>query len=150
MIEYLETTIDKFTFKVAGDRRYSPEGVWVEDSGGGRVRVGVTDFVQQHSGDLAFATVAVTGRALAAGEEFASLETVKANVSVSLPFAGTVLEANPALEATPEIVNLSPYEDGWLAVVAAPGWNQEGTALLDPRAYLAVMQAEAERELNQP
>ncbi len=150
MTEYLQTTIDKFTFKVATNRLYSSEGVWLQDLGDGRARVGVTDFVQQHSGDIAFATVKVTGRKVIPGEEFAALETVKANVSLSLPFEATVVEANPALDATPEVVNQSPYDDGWLAVVHADGWDAARNALLDPRAYLASMTAEAEREINQP
>ncbi len=150
MSDHLQTTIDKFTFRVATDRLYSSEGVWIQETEGGSLRVGVTDFVQQHSGDIAFATVRVTGRKLMPGEEFAALETVKANVSLSLPFEATVVDANPALEATPEVVNQSPYDEGWLAVVRALGWEADRNALLDPRAYLAVMTAEAEREINQP
>ncbi len=150
MPDYLQTTIDKFTFRVATDRLYSSEGVWIRESADGQLRVGVTDFVQQHSGDIAFATVKVTGQKLIAGEEFAALETVKANVSLSLPFEATVIDANPALETTPEVVNQSPYDEGWLAVVQAPDWDADRKGLLDPRAYLAVMTAEAEREINQP
>ncbi len=150
MRDYLQTTVDKFTFRVATDRLYSSEGVWVQESAKGQLRIGVTDFVQQHSGDIAFATVKVTGRKVIAGEEFAALETVKANVSLSLPFDATVVDANPALETTPEVVNQSPYDEGWLSVVEAPGWDADRNGLLDPRAYLAVMTAEAEREINQP
>ena len=150
MPEYLQATIDKFTFRIATDRLYSSEGVWTQETAGGRLRVGVTDFVQQHSGDIAFATVKVTGRMTIPGEEFAALETVKANVSLSLPFEATVVETNPALEATPEVVNQSPYDQGWLAVVLAPGWGASRKGLLDARAYLAIMTAEAEREINQP
>ncbi len=151
MPDYLQATIDKFTFRVATDRFYSSDGVWIQEtSADARLRVGVTDFVQQHSGDIAFATVTVTGRTLVPGEEFAALETVKANVSLSLPFAATVVDANPALEAAPEVVNQSPYDEGWLAVVQAPGWSADRKGLLDAQAYLAVMTAEAEREINQP
>ncbi len=150
MSEQLQTTIDKFTFTVPTDRTYSTDGVWLQDIGDGRVRVGVTDFLQQHSGDVAFATVKAAGMQIAAGDEFATIETVKANVSLSLPLAGTIVEGNPALEATPEVVNQSPYEEGWLAVIQAPGWDADRKALLDPRGYLAIMTAEAEREINQP
>ncbi len=61
MPEYLEHTADKFTFRVATDRLYTREGFWVlsTDTGGpGRVRVGLTDFMQQHSGDMAFVETA--------------------------------------------------------------------------------------------
>ena len=146
--EYLETTVDKFTFRVPTDRRYSAEGVWVQDLGSGRIRVGVTDFVQQHSGDVAFATVRDTGTTLAAGEDFADLETVKVNVALTLPVAGTVVEANPALQSTPEVVNTSPYDEGWLAVVRPSAWESDGAALLEPAAYLSVMEAQAREEVD--
>ena len=150
MPEYLQTTIDKFTFTVATDRRYDPDGVWLEDLGDGRVRVGVTDFVQQHSGDVAFASVKATGTRLAAGDEFAMLETVKVNLSLPLPVAGTILEVNPALDTNPEVVNQDPYGDGWLAVIQAAAWQADRVGLLDPPAYLSVMQSQIERELRQP
>lgn len=150
MPEYLQTTIDKFTFRVATDRRYSSDGVWIQEIAGGRARVGVTDFVQQHSGDVAFATVKAAGTGLAAGDEFAELETVKINISLPLPFAGTIVEVNAALETTPEVVNQDPYTDGWLAVVQVRGFEDTRGALLDPPGYLAVMQSQVDRELNQP
>ena len=62
MPEYLEMTADKFTFRVATDRLYSPEGVWVlPEPDGTRVRVGLADYLQQHNGDVAFANVKPAG-----------------------------------------------------------------------------------------
>ena len=60
MTEFLETTVDKFTFKVATDRYYSSEGFWAQDDGN-RIRIGLTDFLQQRSGDVAFAEVKPVG-----------------------------------------------------------------------------------------
>ena len=150
MAEYLQTTVDKFTFKVATDRHYSMDGIWLQDVSDGRVRVGVTDFVQQRSGDVAYATVKPAGTLIAAGGEFADLETVKVNVASPLPIPGTIVEVNVALDTTPEVVNQNPYGDGWLAVVQAPSWQIDRLGLLDPAAYLAVMQSEAEQEIKRP
>jgi len=80
MANALQTTIDKFTFRVAKDRFYTADGVWVlpiQSQSTQRVRVGVTDYFQQHNGDLAFANVKAGGTSLAAGEEFADVETMK-------------------------------------------------------------------------
>ncbi len=148
MPESLEVAIDKFTFRVATDRLYSSDGVWLQDAGQGRIRVGVTDFVQQHSGDVAFASVQPRGSTVAAGGEFAELETVKVNLALALPLAGTITEVNPALDTSPEVVNQSPYGEGWLAVVQPEAWETARAALLDPPAYLAVMQAQAQEELD--
>ena len=145
MPDYLETTVDKFIFRVATDRRYSPEGAWALAEGD-RVRVGVTDFIQQRSGDVAFAEVRPPGRSLAAGDEIALIETIKANVEVPSPVAGTVVEANPALQLAPEAINQDPYGDGWLAVIEPTNWSRDGAALLDPESYLELMRGQAEEE----
>lgn len=151
MPEYLETTVDKFTFKVARDRLYTRDGVWVlstESPDGVKVRIGLTDYLQQHSGDAAFANVKPVGTALNVGDEFAEIETIKVNVELPSPVAGIIVEVNKALEITPEVVNQDPYEKGWLAVVELTDWETDRAELLDAAAYLAVMQAQAEEELK--
>ena len=104
MPEYLETTVDKFIFRVATDRLYSTEGVWVlwvEPEGNGRVRVGLTDYLQQLNGDVAFAHVKPVGTRLAAGDEFAEIETIKATLILYSPVEGEIVEVNPAPRAQP-------------------------------------------------
>ncbi|HQP34526.1 MAG TPA: glycine cleavage system protein H [Polyangiaceae bacterium] len=152
MTEFLETTIDKFTFRVATDRLYSLEGLWVLQVGPGnnQVRIGVTDFVQQHSGDCAFATPKPVGTALKQGEEIAALETVKVNIAFASPVSGTVVAINGELELSPEKVNQSPFDDGWLAEVEASHWEAERAGLLAPAAYFKAMQDAARAELDKP
>jgi glycine cleavage system H protein len=149
MPDYLEATFDKFTFRVATDRLYSPEGVWVQVQGDDRVRLGVTDFLQQHSGDVAFVSVSPLGTKVAVGAEFAEMETVKMNQGLITPVAGTLAEVNPALEPSPEIVNQDPYGEGWLAVITPASWATDCPKLLDPQAYLSIMQSQVEQERRQ-
>jgi glycine cleavage system H protein len=151
MPEYLQTSIDKFTFRVAKDRLYTADGVWIlplPPQSAQRVRVGVTDFFQQHNGDVAFANVKGPGTRFSSGEEFADMETMKVTMGLPLPVSGTIVEVNQALELTPEIVNEDPYEKGWLAVIEVTDWEAERAKLLDAPAYLAVMQTQAEEELK--
>jgi glycine cleavage system H protein len=149
MPDYLETTVDKFIFKVATDRLYSAEGVWAL-ADGNRIRVGVTDFLQQLNGDVAFAEVRPEGTAVASGDEVAAIETIKANVSVTLPVGGTVAEVNPAMELSPEAINQDPYGQGWLVVIDASDWPTDRDALLGPQAYFELMKAQAEEEAQKP
>ena len=148
MPEYLETTVDKFTFRVATDRLYTAEGVWALDAGGS-VRVGVTDYVQQRSGDVAFAEVKPVGTHLVVDEEVGSIETVKANISLGAPVAGTVVEVNGLLETAPETINTDPYGAGWLVVIEPADWGTDRARLLDPAAYFALMQGLAEKEAQE-
>ena len=145
MAEFLEVTVDKFTFKVAADRFYTHEGLWVLPEAD-RVRIGLSDFLQQRSGDIAFAEIQPIDTVLAIGDEVASIETIKVNVALSSPISGQVIEVNPAMDTTPEAINQDPYGAGWLAVIAASDWEADRTQLLDPPAYFALMKAEAEAE----
>ena len=149
MPDYLETTVDKFIFKVATDRLYSAEGIWAL-ADGNRVRVGMTDFLQQLNGDVAFAEVQPEGTAVASGDEVAAIETIKANVSVTSPVGGTVAEVNPAMELSPEVINQDPYGQGWLVVIEASDWSTDRDALLGPQAYFKLMKGQAEEEAKKP
>jgi glycine cleavage system H protein len=149
MPDYLEAAVDKFIFRVATDRLYSPEGVWALAEGD-RIRVGMTDFLQQRSGDVAFAEVRLAGRAVATGDEVALIETIKANVEVISPVSGAIAEVNQALAMTPEAINQDPYGQGWLAVIDASDWPTDRDALLDPQAYFELMQGQAEEEAQKP
>ena len=145
MPNFLETTVDKFTFKVATDRFYTSEGVWAKEENG-HVRIGLSDFVQQRSGDVAFAEIKPAGTALAAGDEVATIETIKVNISYTSPVHGKIVEVNPAMNDAPEAINQEPYEAGWLAVLEVADWEVERAKLLDPQAYFEIMKGQAEEE----
>jgi glycine cleavage system H protein len=143
MTEFLETTIDKFTFKVATDRLYSTEGIWAKPEANG-VRIGLSDFVQQHNGDVAFAEVKTVGADVVFGDEIATIETIKVNISLISPATGKIIAVNPAMSVTPEVINQNPFGAGWLAVVEATDWEADKVRLLTPQAYFAMMKQEAE------
>ena len=150
MPEYLETTVDKFTFRVATDRLYTAQGVWVLVEANGRVRVGLADFPQQHNGDVAFASVKPVGTRLLKDERLAEVETIKAMVELPSPVSGTVVEVNLALDTTPEVINQDPYGNGWLALIETTAWEAERERLLEPGVYFSAMQAEALEESKKP
>jgi len=143
----LEVMVDKFIFRVEENRFYSQEGVWVALEGT-HARVGLTDFTQQLNGDLAFASVKPAGTEIKASEGFADIETVKAILELSSPVTGRILEVNPALQASPELVNQDPYGKGWLAVLELERWEEEKAVLLDAARYLDLVKQQAETEMK--
>lgn len=147
MSEFLEYTLDKFVFKVATDCLYSEAGVWVRVHGE-QVTVGVSDFVAQRGGDVAFADVVPAGTILAVGDELAVLETIKVDLELPAPVTGRVKAVNEKLEMEAEVINLDPYGEGWLAVIEVANWPAEGEALLSPGDYLAQIEREALEELG--
>ncbi|NCP15441.1 glycine cleavage system protein H [bacterium] len=147
MPEFLETTVDKFTFKVAIDRLYNEEGIWAKPEGN-LIRIGLSDFLQQRSGDVAFAEVKTVGTQAAFDDEIAVVETIKVNISLTSPVTGKVVEVNPAMATAPEAINQDPYGAGWLAVVETTEWEVDKAKLLNPQAYFAKMKVEAEQEVK--
>ena len=148
MAEYLETTVDKFIFRVKVGYLYSEAGVWVAYSAANNTaRVGLSDFRQQASGDVAFVELPPPGSQVTAGGDLASIETIKVDLTVPAPLAGKVVTVNEALDETPELINQEPYGAGWLVELQPERWPVEG--LLDAPAYLVAMQAQAEVEAAQ-
>ena len=146
MTEVLEFTLDKFRFEVPTDRYYTGEGLWVLPEEANQVRIGLSDFVQQRSGDVAFAEIKPEGTVLNVGDEVAVIETIKVDVYFAAPVAGEIVEVNPAMDMEPEAINQDPYGDGWLAVIQTQDWETDRERLLDPEAYFGIMKEEAEEE----
>ena len=126
---------------IPADLRYSEQDEWARGDGE-RVVVGITDFAQQQLGDVVFVELPEVGRALAAGEPFGVIESVKAVSDLYAPISGEVLEVNEALADRPELVNEDCYGEGWMLVVRAePGALD---ALLDATAYAKHVDARAD------
>ncbi len=142
--EYLEAIVDKFVFRVAHDCRYSHADIWARREGN-RVRVGLTDFLQQKSGDVGFVDLKPAGTVLAADDELAAIETIKVDLIAPAPLAGVIVTVNAALADQPELVNSDPYGEGWLAELEPTSWA-DFDGLLDAEMYLPQMQARAELE----
>lgn len=145
MAEFLEFTLDKFLFKVATDRFYNSDGVWAK-ADGQRIVLGMSDYLQQRSGDVAFVKVLEAGKPVTAGEPFADVETIKADVELNSPVTGTVLEINPAMDFEAELINQDPYGEGWMVVIAAADWAADQAALLSAQAYFEHMKMDALKE----
>jgi glycine cleavage system H protein len=148
MTKFLETTIDKFTFRVDPTCFYNSEGIWVRIEGN-RAKLGLSDYLQQHSGDIAFADVKPVGTVLAIGDEFSSIETIKVDIALASPVTGKVVSVNPALETTPEVINQDPFGKGWLCEVELSSWETDRPRLLDANAYFLKMKHDAEEEVKQ-
>jgi glycine cleavage system H protein len=142
-----EVTVDKFIFRVPEMLLFSDAGIWVAVEGS-RARLGLSDFVQQVNGDIAFANFELAGTELEVGDEFGSIETVKVNVSLPSPVKGRIVEVNPLLQEAPEAINQDPYSRGWMVVMEPRDWEKDKVGLLDAPHYLARVKELAQAELK--
>jgi glycine cleavage system H protein len=119
--------------------RYSSEHEWVGVDGT-KARVGITDFAQDALGDVVYVSVPEVGATVAANAACGEVESTKSVSDVFTPVSGTITEVNAALADTPELLNQSPYGEGWIFVVemSAP---EEVDALMDAAAYRALAEA---------
>ncbi len=145
MAEMLELRVDKFTFHVATDRYYDNAGAWTKWEGL-NVEIGISDYLQQRSGDVAFAEIKPIGTVVNQGEEVAVIETIKVNISLTSPVSGKLIFINEELLATPELINQDPYGRGWIAIIQVEDFPSQMKRLLDARAYYQKIKQEAEQE----
>ncbi|MDB4385344.1 glycine cleavage system protein GcvH [Opitutaceae bacterium] len=116
------------------DLRYAKSHEWAKDAGDGVVVIGISDYAQESLGDITYVEVPGVGDALAVGDVFGVVESVKAASDLYAPVAGEVVEVNETLEAAPETVNQSPYADGWIMKVKVADSAALGE-MLDATAY---------------
>jgi glycine cleavage system H protein len=93
--------------------RYAESHEWAR-SEGGQVKVGISDYAQDQLGDIVFVELPEVGDSLEKGEEFGTVESVKAVSELYMPVGGEIVAVNSALEDNPEWVNNTPYADGWM------------------------------------
>jgi glycine cleavage system H protein len=119
------------------DVKYTDDHEWarVED---GRVRIGISDYAQEQLGDVVFIELPEVGRSFTKGEEFGTVESVKAVSELYMPISGKVIQVNTQLEDSPELVNREPYKGGWM-VLLEPGDLSELTTLKDKTDYLTML-----------
>jgi glycine cleavage system H protein len=103
-----------------------------------KVRVGISDYAQDQLGDIVFVELPQIGSRHAKGEQFGTIESVKAVSELYMPLGGKVLSVNKTLEESPELVNKAPYESGWIIEIK-PSDPAELKGLLNREAYLALL-----------
>ncbi len=112
---------------------FTKEHEWVKIEGK-RAKMGISDYAQSSLGDITFVELPAIGKLCNQFKQIATVESVKAASDVYAPISGKVIEINSEVVEHPEIVNLSPYEKGWFAVIEISSVKEKEN-LLDSRAY---------------
>jgi glycine cleavage system H protein len=124
---------------VPTDLRYTKDHEWVRLEGD-EATVGITAYAADQLGDIVFVELPDVGRSIDQFAAFGVVESVKAVSDLFAPVSGEVLATNPALAANPEVVNSSPYGDGWMVRLRV-GDEAQVAELLEPGAYDALIAA---------
>jgi glycine cleavage system H protein len=119
---------------VPSNLKYSEEHEWIRVDADNIAYIGVTDYAQDQLGDIVYVDVEAIDETLEKDESFGSIEAVKTVSELFLPVSGKILELNEALEDDPELVNSSPYENGWIIKLEMTDLSQLDT-LMSADAY---------------
>jgi len=117
---------------IPDDLSYTEEHEWLKVQEDGKARTGITDYAQDALSDVVFVELPEVGAEFTKGEVMAVAESVKAASDVYAPISGRIISINVKLEESPELVNESPYEFGWMVLIEPQG---EISGLLDAESY---------------
>ena len=116
------------------DTYFTENHVWVRLDGDGTATIGVSEHAQEQLGDIVYIDLPEVGAESSLGEEISLIESVKSTSDIFAPLTGVVIEINEALEETPEIINDSPLDDGWIFRIEVED-ERELEELMDQDAY---------------
>ncbi|MGH8946820.1 MAG: glycine cleavage system protein GcvH [Acidimicrobiia bacterium] len=112
--------------QVPEDLRYTNEHEWIRQMGDSVIRVGITDYAQDQLGDVVYVELPSEGTEMSKGDLLVEIESTKSVGEVYAPFSGTVGTVNQAVAENPELVNASPYDQGWLVELnIGDGYDEE-------------------------
>ena len=117
---------------VPDNLNYTEEHEWLKVQEDGQARVGITDYAQDSLSDVVFVELPEVGVQFTKGDVMAVAESVKAASDIYAPISGKIISINEKLEESPELVNESPYEFGWMVLIEPEG---EVNGLLDAASY---------------
>src|SRR5579871_7043684 len=118
--------------------RYTKDHEWIRLEKDNEAVIGITEFAQKELGDIVYVEIETAGKALEAETVFGTVEAVKTVSDLFLPVSGTITEVNPALTASPELVNSDPYGEGWMVKLKVKN-PADIDSLLNAAAYAEVV-----------
>ena len=135
----------KGEYNVPDDIYYTKEHEWVRLEGD-KCRIGVTDYAQNSLHEIVYVDLPQIGLKMHQMQSLGTVESVKAVADVYSPISGTILEVNNALSDAPELVNKSPYGQGWITVITPEDLKGELPGLLKPPDYKSFLKKITEKK----
>jgi glycine cleavage system H protein len=128
---------DVSEFMLPDDVRYTKDHEWARKEGP-KIRTGITDYAQDQLGDIVFVEIPPVGSSFSKGEQFGTVESVKAVAEIYMPLAGEIAAVNEALVDSPELLNKDPYVEGWMIEIN-PTEPAEFESLMSKQDYFEML-----------
>ncbi|MEM2341562.1 MAG: glycine cleavage system protein GcvH [Candidatus Bathyarchaeia archaeon] len=122
-------------YEIRRDRFYSREHEWALIEENGNVRVGITDYAQKSLHDIVYVEMPSVGSKVNQMNPIGTVESIKSVSEIYSPVSGEVINVNNRLSDSPELLNTSPYDDGWIVVIKPSALDDEIKNLMKPEEY---------------
>lgn len=119
---------------------YTREHEWADISGD-VVRIGITDYAAKTLNDVVYLSLPIVGQSLRQSQSFGTIESIKAVSELYSPLSGTITKVNSELSNRPELVNISPYGEGWIIEIKPSAVEEERAKLLSPLQYRELLES---------
>ena len=123
--------------KIPEELNYTPDHEWIRIDGK-KGEVGITEHAQKELGDIVYVELPVLDDEIEAGDEFGTIESVKAVSPLYMPLSGKVVEVNSELRDHPELVNEDCYDEGWIVRIVITNTDEQED-LLDAEGYRTIL-----------
>jgi glycine cleavage system H protein len=132
-------------YKIIEDLLYSKDHVWIKIENN-KAKIGITDYIQKNLHDIVYIELPEINSNISQGKQIALIESIKTISEIHSPLTGKIIKINEELKSKPELINESPYEDGWIAIIEPKNFEKEKNNFLNFEKYLEYIKEIIEKE----
>ncbi len=132
-------------YKIIEDLLYSKDHVWIKIKNN-KAKIGITDYIQKNLHDIVYIELPGINSNIYKGKQIALIESIKTISEIHSPLTGKIIKINEKLKSKPELINKSPYEDGWIAIIEPTNFEKEKNDFLNFEKYIEYIKEIIEKE----
>ncbi|MEM2987138.1 MAG: glycine cleavage system protein GcvH [Nitrososphaerota archaeon] len=132
-------------YKIIKNLLYSKDHVWIKIENN-KAKIGITDYIQKNLHDIVYIELPEINSNIHQGKKLALMESIKTISEMHSPLTGKILKINEELKSKPGLINESPYEDGWIAIIEPINFEKEKSNLLNFKEYVEYIRKIIEKE----
>ncbi|MEM2083532.1 MAG: glycine cleavage system protein GcvH [Nitrososphaerota archaeon] len=132
-------------YKIIKNLLYSKDHVWIKIENN-KAKIGITDYIQKNLHDIVYIELPEINSNIHQGKKLALMESIKTISEIHSPLTGKILKINEELKSKPGLINESPYEDGWIAIIEPINFEKEKSNLLNFKEYVEYIRKIIEKE----
>jgi len=132
-------------YKIIEDLLYSKDHVWIKIENN-KAKIGITDYIQKNLHGIVYIELPKINSNISQGKQIALIESIKTVSEIHSPLTGKIIKINEELKSKPELINESPYENGWIAIIEPTNFEKEKNDFLNFEKYIEYLRKIIEKE----